>query len=148
MWLNTKMVLSEWRKPTPEMQEYLKRRMLSIMLCVNWVYAGTLDDHEWVSDSIIAEQEEEVMSRDLDYEICIPRVVQWSMLWFCAPTRSNQTLEGEEMNIVKYHEDEVVNMVIAEAISLPFGGSHTPRTCMLTTVAADLQKQSGVQTRK
>ena len=45
MWLYTKMVLSAWRKPTPEMQEYLKRRMLSIMLCVNWVYAGTLDDH-------------------------------------------------------------------------------------------------------
>ena len=126
LWLNSKMVLSEWRKPTPEMQEYLKRRMLSIMLCVHWVCAGTLDDQEWVSDSIIAEQEEEVMSRVLDYEICIPRVVQWSMLWFCAPTRSNQTLEGEEMNIVK----------------------HTPRTCMLTTVAADLQKQSGVQTRK
>ena len=78
MWIYTKMVLTEWRKPTPEMQEYLKRRMLSVMLCVNWVCAGTFDDHE--SDSTIAEQEEEVMGRDLDYEICIPCVVQWSML--------------------------------------------------------------------
>ena len=48
------------------------------------------------------------MGRDLDYEICIPCVVQWSMLWFSAPTRLNQTLEGEDINIVKYHE--VVNM--------------------------------------
>ena len=57
------------------MQEYLKRRMLSIMLCVNWLYARTFDDGEWVSESTIAEQEEEVMNRDLDYELCIPCVV-------------------------------------------------------------------------
>ena len=31
MWIYTK-VLTEWRKPTPEMQENLKRRMLSVML--------------------------------------------------------------------------------------------------------------------
>ena len=29
---------------------------------------------------------------------------------------------------------------VAEAISMPFGGSHTPRTCMLTSVAAVLHK--------
>ena len=59
MWLYTKMVLTECRKPTSEMQEYLKRRTLSIMQCVNWVSAGTLDDHERVSESTIAEEEEE-----------------------------------------------------------------------------------------
>ena len=70
------MVLTEWRKPTPEMQEYLKRGMFSIMLCVSWACAGTFDDHEWYSESIIAEQEEEeVMGRDLDHEISIPCVV-------------------------------------------------------------------------
>ena len=86
MWIHTKMVLTEWRKPTPEMQEYLKRRMLSIMLCVNWVCAGTFDDHEWASESTFAEQEEDVIGRDLDCELCIPCEVQWSMLWFSAPT--------------------------------------------------------------
>ena len=29
---------------------YLKRRMLSIMLCVNWVCEGAFDDDEWVSE--------------------------------------------------------------------------------------------------
>ena len=97
MWICNKMVLfTERRKPTPEMQENLKRGMLSIMLCVHWVCAGTFDDHEWVSESTIAEQEEEVMGRDVDDEICILWVVQLSMLWFSAPTRSNQTLRGEE----------------------------------------------------
>ena len=80
--------------------------------------------------------------RDLGDEICIPCVVQWSMLWFSAPTRSNQTLEGEE-TIAKYHK--VVNMAIAEAISMPLGSSHTPRSCMLTTVAAILQKKKNTQ---
>ena len=65
------------------MYEYLKRRMLSIMLCVNWVCEGAFDDHEWVSESTTALQEAEVMGRDLDYEIFVP------------PTRSNQTLENE-----------------------------------------------------
>ena len=105
VWIYTKMVLTEWRKPTPEMQEYLKRRMLSFMLHVNWVCAGTFDDHEWVSETTTVEQEEEVTGRDLDYEICMPCVVQrsmqWRMLWFSTPRRLNQTLEGEGVNIEK-----------------------------------------------
>ena len=35
MLIYNKMVLTEWRMPTPAMQEYLKRGMLSILLCVN-----------------------------------------------------------------------------------------------------------------
>ena len=60
------------------------------------------------------------------------------MQWFSAPTGLNQTLEGEEIKIEKYHE--VVDMAIAKAISTTFGGSHTPRTCMSSTVAAVLHK--------
>ena len=37
MLIYNKMVLTEWRMPTPAMQEYLKRGKLSILLCVNWV---------------------------------------------------------------------------------------------------------------
>ena len=107
------------------------------MLCVNWVCEGTFDDDEWVSESTIAMQEEE-MGRELGCEICVPCVVQWCMLWFSAPIRLNQTLEDEGINIAKYHE--VVDMAIKEAFSTPSAGSHTPRTCMLTTVAAVLQK--------
>ena len=76
MWIYTKTVLTERRKPTPEMLEYLKRRMSSIMFCVNCLCAGIFDDHEWVTESTLAEQQEAVM--DLDYRICILCVVQWS----------------------------------------------------------------------
>ena len=48
----------------PEMEEYRKQRFMSIVLCTNWVCAGTFDNYEWVSESTITEQEEEVMSKD------------------------------------------------------------------------------------
>ena len=66
--------------------------MLSIMLCTNWVRAGTFVDHEWVSESTISQHVEEVSGMELDFEIGIPCVVQWSMLWFPAPTRLNLTV--------------------------------------------------------
>ena len=53
---------------TPEMEEYSKRRTMSIMLCMNWVCTGTFDDHEWVSESTITQHVEEVMGRGLDYK--------------------------------------------------------------------------------
>ena len=46
--------------------------MLSIMLCVNWVCEVAFDDLEWVSENTSAMQVEDVMGRDLNYELCIP----------------------------------------------------------------------------
>ena len=83
------------------MQEYLKRRMFSIMLCVSWFCERAFDEHKWVSENTIDMQVEEVMGRDLDHELCIPCVVQWSMLWFSAPTRLNQTMEDDGIKIAK-----------------------------------------------
>ena len=58
------------------MQEYLKRRILSIMKSVNWVCEEALEEHEWVSPLTISTKEEEVLT-ELDSEIDIPCVVQW-----------------------------------------------------------------------
>ena len=121
MWMYTTCVLTEGRMPISEMQEYLKRRMLSIMFCVNWVCEGAFDTHEWVSENTVDVQVEEVMGRDLDHELCITCVVQWSMLWFSASTRLNQTKEDDEIKMAKYHE--VVDMAIT--MTLPFGDTHT-----------------------
>ena len=118
MWIYIRGVLTGWQKPTPEIQEYLERRLLSIMLCMNWVCAGTFDDYEWVSESTIAmQEEEEVMGRQLDYENCVHCVVRWCMLWVSAPTGLNQIMENQGIKIAKYHE--AVNMAIAYAISAP-----------------------------
>ena len=92
MWVYTKEVFTRVQIPSPEVEEYLKRRVLSIMLCMNWVCAGTFDDHEWVSENTIIQHVEEVMGRELDHEIGIPYVVHWCMFWFSAPTKLNRTL--------------------------------------------------------
>ena len=84
-------MLTRGHIPTPEVEEYLKRGLMSIMLCMNWVSAGAFGDHEWVSDSTIAHHVEEVMGTELDYEIGIPCVVQWCMPRFSAAKRLNRT---------------------------------------------------------
>ena len=136
MWIYTKEALTKGQIPNPAMEECLKKRLLSIMLCTNWVCAGTFVDHEWVSESTISQHVEEVMGMEVDYKIGFPRVVWWCMLWFSAPTTLYRILEKQGMQIAKYHEP--VNMAIAYAVSRPFGGEHTPRPCMLASKATVL----------
>ena len=52
----------------PEQEKYLKRRMISIMLCTNWVCAGSFVDHEWVSSRIISQQEEENLKHGTGFQ--------------------------------------------------------------------------------
>ena len=118
---------------TPNMEEYLQRRMMSVMLCMNF------DDHEWVSESTITQHVEEVMGMELDYEIGILCVVQWCMLWVFSTSEVESNIGKQRINIAVYHD--AVNMEIAYAISRPCGGAHTPRSCMLTTVAGILYTQ-------
>ena len=73
-----------------------------------------------------------MLSLLLDFKIIAPCVVQWSLLWFSVPTRLN-TILGQDLKIKKYHE--VVSTAIMDAVARPFGGEHTPRSCMLTSVA-------------
>ena len=115
-----------------EQEEYLKKRMLSIMICTNRVCAGVFVDHGWVSERTIIQHEEEILGLELNCKINVPCVVQWSLLWFSAPTELNNIL-GREQKIKKYHE--VVDRAITYAISRPFRGRHTPRMGMLTSVA-------------
>ena len=68
-----------------------------------------------MSESTITQPAEEVLGMDLDYEIGLPCVAQWCMLWFSAPTRLNGTLEKQGLQFKNDHE--VVNMAIMDAIS-------------------------------
>ena len=63
-------------------------------------------------------------------------MVQWSLLWFSAPTDLNGIL-GTELKIEKYHE--VVNGAIVDAIVKPSGGKRAPKSCMLTSGGRVLQ---------
>ena len=78
MWIYTKAVLGDGQENT---QEYLRRQIRSIMEGVNLVCDDALEDHEWVSELNISIQETEVLVA-LNYDIEVPFVVQWRMLWF------------------------------------------------------------------
>ena len=72
--------------------------------------------------------------------IDVPCVVQWSLLWFSAPTRLNK-ISGHYLKIIKYNE--VVNSAIIDAVVRPFGGKRTPMSCMLTSVAREVGSKQG-----
>ena len=41
VWIHTKEALTNWQMFNPEMEEYLKERLMSNMICMNWVCVGT-----------------------------------------------------------------------------------------------------------
>ena len=132
MWVYTKCVLCDGQETT---QNFLKRRMLSIVESVNWVCEEILEEHEWVSPLTISLTEEEVL-RELDYEVEVLCVVQWGFLWFIAPSKLNAKLDCHDARIVKYHE--VRNLAIESAINVPYGGHVTPRTRLLKSISSIL----------
>ena len=78
MWIYTKAVICNGEENT---QEYLMQRFRSVMEGVHRVCDDALEDHEWVSELTISRQETEVLVV-LDYDIDVPCVVQWRVLWF------------------------------------------------------------------
>ena len=66
----------------------------------------------------------------LDFNIDVLSVVQWSPLWFSAPTDLNRIL-GTELKIKEYHE--VVNGAFMDAIrfceTVWRGNAHRCRVC-------------------
>ena len=72
--------------------EYLRKRVMSIMLCTNWVCAGAFVDDAWVSSRTIFQQEDAILSMALDFKVDVPCVVQWTLLRFSAPTNLDRLL--------------------------------------------------------
>ena len=78
MWIYTKEPLTGGQILDREKEEHLRKRIMSIMLCTNWVCAGVCVDHEWVSDKTTVQHEEDILGLELIYKIRVPCVVQWS----------------------------------------------------------------------
>ena len=86
LWIYTKAVLCDGQEST---QEYLRRRLLSILESNNWVCDDALEDHrrKGVSDLSVSISENEVLAA-LSYEIAVPCVVQSRLL--CAYTTQSK----------------------------------------------------------
>ena len=80
MWVYTKCVLCDGQETT---QDFLKRRMLSIMESFSWVCEDVLEEHEWVSSLTISLKEEEVLM-ELDYEVGVPCGTMGVSLVYCS----------------------------------------------------------------
>ena len=77
MWIYTKEALTGGQILDRVQEEYPRKRIMSIVLCKNWVFAGAFADHEWVSSWTTFQQEEETLSMALAFKIDVPCVVQW-----------------------------------------------------------------------
>ena len=84
---------------------------------VNWVREEAFEGHEWVSELTISRMEEHALV-DLEYDIDIPCVVQWGLLWFSASSRLNRNFDANGAKIVMFHE--VTNLAIKAAFSVVF----------------------------
>ena len=135
MWIYTKAVLYDDQEPT---QEYLRRRLLSIMESVSWVCEEATEGHEWVSELITISLQENKILVALNYEIDVPCVVQWGLLWFSSPSRLNERFADNGTIFAMYRD--VKDLAIVATFIAPFGGLNTPRTCMLRSVAAVLAR--------
>ena len=72
----------------------------------------------------------------LNYDLDVPCVIQWELLWFSSPSR--QTFTNNGTNTAKYHE--TVNMPSGATVAMPFEGLHTPRKCLLRSVSVVLYR--------
>ena len=68
MWTCTKEALTGGQIVDREQEEYLKKRVMSFMLCTNWVCAGTFVDHELVSSRTIIQQDAEFLKHGTEIE--------------------------------------------------------------------------------
>ena len=67
------------------MQTFRVNKMNSIIEAVNLVCVDILEDHVRVSEFSLALQKTKVLEA-LNFEIDVPCIVQWRMLWYSAPT--------------------------------------------------------------
>ena len=128
MWIYTNAVMCDGQEPT---QEEMMRNLSTIMESASWVCEDALRDNEWVTEHNVILKENENLEA-LNYDLDVPCVIQWGLLWFSSPSRLKQTFTNNGTEVAKYHE--AVNMAIEATFTTPFEGLHTPRTCLLRSV--------------
>ena len=95
MWIYTKAVLFDGQGPT---QENLRRKLSTIMKSGSWVCEDAMEDDKCVTEFAVPLKANEILMA-LKYDIDVPCVIQWGLLWFSSPSRLNQrfTNNGPKM---------------------------------------------------
>ena len=118
MWIYTKAALRDGQGPT---QGNLRRKLSTIMESVTLSLQDALRDHEWVTELNGTLNENEFLVA-LNYDLGVPCVIQWRLLWFSSPSGQSQRFVNNGTKIAKYHE--AVNIAIEATFTMPFGWLH------------------------
>ena len=123
--------MCDGRAPDLEREVHFKRKLDSIIYAVNWVCDDSSDQHVWLSVESVILQEANTLEA-MQYDLGIPCVVQWGMLWFSAPTSLNNYLINDgELNIRYY---EAIGTTLNNAITIPSWCMNSPRACFLRAI--------------
>ena len=68
----------------------------------------------------------------LHYDIDVPCPLQWSSLWFSAPTNLNRKFVSNGTKVAKFID--TVSSAIELTCNIAFDGARTPRACFLRAV--------------
>ena len=119
------------RRTNSAREETIQRKMNSIIFAVNSVCENSLCRHTCLSDDTLLSQEARTLEA-LNYDLDVPCVVQWAVLWFAAPSSLNNELINAGLQRRIYYE--VIHTALHLAIAYPLKGEHTPRVCLLRAV--------------
>ena len=62
-----------------------------------------MEDHKGVTELAVTLKENEILMVP-NYDIDVPCVIQWGLLWFSSRSRLNQRFTNSGTKIAKYHE--------------------------------------------
>ena len=79
------------------MEIFRDRKKGSNIEAVSWVCATVQDDHDWVFQYSLVMHEHEILG-ELGYDLEVPCVVPWGLLWYSAPTSLNNVPVTEWVN--------------------------------------------------
>ena len=91
LWIFTKAIMLDGRRTNSAREEQVQRKMNSIIFAVNSVCQNSLGRHTCMSIETLLSQEAKTLEA-LSYDLEIPCVVQWAVLWFAAPSSLNNEL--------------------------------------------------------
>ena len=95
------------------MSEFRDKKRNSVMEAVNWSCSRVLANHEWVSEFYLIMREHDI-HETLKFEIDVPCIVQWCLLWYSTLARANAELVHEGRMA------EMCSRVIDVALQSPF----------------------------
>ena len=90
-----------------------------------------------VTEHTVTLKEHEILGA-LTCEIAVLCVIKWECCGSRRLRDSIKKITDDGTQIAKYHK--VINMAVGATFTLPLGGSHTPRTCLLRSVSVVLYR--------